>query len=614
MDDPREHSDLPTTPEALGALQPPPPAPENAAPGERHDTVKGIKETIESILIAFILAFVFRAFVVEAFVIPTGSMAPTLLGAHMRFTCHECGYGFDVGYQSPEREGADIDIRDRAERSYVVYCPNCKWKVPRDESAKPPIRYGDRILVLKYLYIPWVSSPKRWDVVVFKSPQHIGYGTPDYVTNYIKRLIGLPGEWVMILDGDIYVCDQERYAILEDIREIPDEKVNEAWKIQRKPRHAQQALWRIIYDHDFRPLTAGGKAGEPRSDGWRLPWVPQAGSGWDTGDRTSRVFTFKNSTGGGMLKFDPKTDPYYDPKASPPSMYFSDWLAYDVAQRDPPFRVDPDWDFATIQREHQKAWERHNPRTYSLYTVSDLKLAFSYHRTAGDGPLRANLTKNGHAFAAEFTPGKVRLIHRKPDGTEHVYLDRALRSTSGAAPLRVELENVDHRVTLRLDGETVCQTTDEQYRPDVRTLLGEYFKSRGNFQFAPPSVSVEASKQEAQLSHVSLWRDVYYTPADTGGSELRQGSPEKPIKLGKGPDQNEYFVLGDNSAASSDGRFWDAPVHLEHEGDLQVEQGRVPGRFMLGKAFFVYWPAGYRPLTTQAPAVVPNFGEMRFIE
>ena len=64
----------------------------------------------------------------------------------------------------------------------------------------------------------------------------------------------------------------------------------------------------------------------------------------------------------------------------------------------------------------------------------------------------------------------------------------------------------------------------------------------------------------------------------------------------------------------SDGRFWDAPVELEHEGNLHVEQGRVPGRFMLGKAFFVYWPAGYRPLTNQAPAVVPNFGEMRFIE
>ena len=68
------------------------------------------------------------------------------------------------------------------------------------------------------------------------------------------------------------------------------------------------------------------------------------------------------------------------------------------------------------------------------------------------------------------------------------------------------------------------------------------------------------------------------------------------------------------SAASQDGRVWDRDVYLEHEAGLQVPAGRVPGRFMLGKAFFVYWPAGHRPLTGNAPAVVPNFGEMRFID
>jgi len=38
----------------------------------------------------------------------------------------------------------------------------------------------------------------------------------------------------------------------------------------------------------------------------------------------------------------------------------------------------------------------------------------------------------------------------------------------------------------------------------------------------------------------------------------------------------------------------------------------VPERFMLGKAFFVYWPAGYR-LSPTSPGIVPNFGDMRFI-
>src|SRR5438105_295232 len=56
-----------------------------------------IKETLISIIIAFILAFVFRAFVIEAFIIPTGSMAPTLMGAHMSFTSPETGYTWPVG-------------------------------------------------------------------------------------------------------------------------------------------------------------------------------------------------------------------------------------------------------------------------------------------------------------------------------------------------------------------------------------------------------------------------------------------------------------------------------------------------------------------------------------
>src|SRR5256714_15557232 len=72
-----------------------------------------IKETIESILIAFILAFIFRAFVVEAFVIPTGSMAPTLMGAHMRFRCEDCGYEWTVNYSSPG-DGDDMFIPKRA--------------------------------------------------------------------------------------------------------------------------------------------------------------------------------------------------------------------------------------------------------------------------------------------------------------------------------------------------------------------------------------------------------------------------------------------------------------------------------------------------------------------
>jgi hypothetical protein len=73
----------------------------------------------------------------------------------------------------------------------------------------------------------------------------------------------------------------------------------------------------------------------------------------------------------------------------------------------------------------------------------------------------------------------------------------------------------------------------------------------------------------------------------------------------------EYFCCGDNSPISGDGRYWETPIDLPHE-NLTCDAGKVPERFLLGKAFFVYWPAGFRPVES-APAVVPNFGEMRFI-
>ena len=53
---------------------------------------EGYRETVEAIVVAFILALLVRGFEAEAFVIPTGSMAPTLMGRHKEITCPQCGY------------------------------------------------------------------------------------------------------------------------------------------------------------------------------------------------------------------------------------------------------------------------------------------------------------------------------------------------------------------------------------------------------------------------------------------------------------------------------------------------------------------------------------------
>src|SRR5215204_5485668 len=107
-------ADSPASTGARPAASPAVPAMAHA----HHDG--GVKETVESILVAFILAFIFRAFVVEAFVIPTGSMAPTLLGAHMRFRCNDCGYRFEANYSAQQNKAGDLVIKSQSDLDYQV--------------------------------------------------------------------------------------------------------------------------------------------------------------------------------------------------------------------------------------------------------------------------------------------------------------------------------------------------------------------------------------------------------------------------------------------------------------------------------------------------------------
>ena len=138
------------------------PQPQESLAHRHRHSVESIITLLEWLVVAFILALMFMTFAMQAFQIPTGSMAETLRGAHYPICCFRCGYAFDVG---------------NGEVSYGrPQCPNCDYIEPAH--ALGQANNGDRIFVLKSIY--QFFEPKRWDVVVFKNP--IG---PQ--TNFIKR-------------------------------------------------------------------------------------------------------------------------------------------------------------------------------------------------------------------------------------------------------------------------------------------------------------------------------------------------------------------------------------------------------------------------------------------
>jgi signal peptidase I len=117
----------------------------------------GLAENVKTIVYAVLIAVVIRTFLYEPFNIPSGSMIPTLLVGDYLFVA-KYAYGYS------------------------------RYSFP----FSPPL-FSGRI---------FGSLPQHGDVVVFKLPR-------DPSIDYIKRIVGLPGDTVQMQDGQLYVDGTE---------------------------------------------------------------------------------------------------------------------------------------------------------------------------------------------------------------------------------------------------------------------------------------------------------------------------------------------------------------------------------------------------------------------
>lgn len=102
----------------LGTTKPAPPA----APEKKEPLAKDtFRELIETVVFVVVLVLMLKTFLAEAFVIPTGSMADTLLGYHHKVTCQQCGFSYLVNASSE----ADPQDRDRQDVTHSR-CENCR--------------------------------------------------------------------------------------------------------------------------------------------------------------------------------------------------------------------------------------------------------------------------------------------------------------------------------------------------------------------------------------------------------------------------------------------------------------------------------------------------------
>lgn len=138
----------------------------------------------------YLLAFLYEVGLYlsfSAYIVPTNRMAPTLRGPHFVGECPYCHKALVVSCFDP----SPLAQQRQKEAGVWGICASCR-KISKVKDWNPQYYAPDRFLSFKWI------KPQRWDLVVFLNPQN-----PK--EKYVNRLVGLPGEEVIIKEGAVWI-------------------------------------------------------------------------------------------------------------------------------------------------------------------------------------------------------------------------------------------------------------------------------------------------------------------------------------------------------------------------------------------------------------------------
>jgi len=432
------------------------------------------RENIEAVTMAIVMAVLLKYFVVEAYKIPTGSMQPTLMG------------------------NTETNIHDR-------------------------------ILVDKFSY--HYRDPERFEVAVFRYPL-------DRSKNFIKRILGMPGEWLRIQDGDLFVRASE------------SDPESDPWRILRRPRPIQREMLKELDSE--------------------APWqVDRESRGWKAQERT-----IEGEGPGAAVYPEPIKDYYTDgyPGAMPAKM----------KSRIPRFSLN---DVGDVRLEGRVAARED-------CTAVEIELH--------EGSRRYTWVLPGPAAPPDAVPRietrdeSGRVSEREVQAASPWRL-RAGRKTRFAA------QNLDDLLELSLDGKwslelEVPGTSSQSAKVWVRTSGGGARLDRLTLFRDVYYTSDRASKNEWEIpeGHYFMLGDNTQDSADS-----REWSFAR-FQLERGDGESE--ILRGNLRERENPLYHDGSIYLRDEfGELHVlprETPRihdasaptVPRHLITGRALLVFWP------------------------